>query len=192
MANKEHLSESGLLKILSLKSVLNNGLTEETKKLTDKKIDILVRPLFVVNSEDFNRIAPHWISGFTDGDGSFSIRISQKVNSKTFNVAVRFRLTQHIRDVHLLGVIVEYFGCGQVYTRATKLACDLQISGISDINMKVIPLFKKCPLRTVKEKDFKDFSLVAGYILTKKHMTPEGLALIRVLKSNMNNFREHL
>jgi len=187
MAAKEHLSESGLFKILSLKSVLNWGLSEAAQKLTDKKIEAQVRPLHLVKSSEFKSIDPHWISGFTAGDGSFSIRISKRVN--TYQVELRFRITQHIRDAHLLGIIAEYFGCGKVYTRSNKLACDLEVISFKDNILNIIPFFNKHPLRTVKEKDFKDFSTVAGYIKNKHHLTPEGLALIKELKSNMNNFR---
>lgn len=187
MVEKEHLSESGLLKILSLKSGLNWGLTDAAKFLTDKKIEAQVRPLHLVNSEEFKTIDPNWISGFTDGDGSFSIKITKRIN--TYQVELRFRITQHIRDAHLLGVIAEYLECGKVYTRYNKLACDLEVYTFKDNIIKVIPLFNKYPLRTVKEKDFKDFISVAGYIKDKHHLTPEGLALITAIKSNMNKFR---
>jgi len=66
MNEKEHLSESGLLKFLSLKSVLNWGLSEAANNLTDKKIETQVRPLHLVNSVYFKKIDPHWISGLEE------------------------------------------------------------------------------------------------------------------------------
>jgi len=156
-----------------------------------------------VKFSDFKPIAPHWIAGFTDGDGSFSIKITKRINTsfcpldkKDRQVELRFRITQHIRDAHLLGAIAEYLGCGKVYTRSNKLAClltrsvgQLQVSNFPDNLNKIMPFFKKYPLRTAKEKDFKDFCTVADYIKDSQHLTPEGLALIIELKSNMNNLR---
>lgn len=200
MLNKEHLSDSGIFKIMSLKAGLNRGLTETTKNFSlslgslpvkFKKEDTQVRPLHLVKTSEFKSIDPNWISGFAAGDGSFGIKISPrqgKVNN-TFQVEIRFRITQHIRDAHLLGVISEYLDCGKVYTRSNNLACDLEVFNSQDNIKKIIPFFNKYPIRTIKEKDFKDFSIVAGYIQNKDHLTPEGLALIRELKSNMNNYR---
>lgn len=187
IAAKEHLTESGLLKMLTLKTVLNRGLTEATRSLTNKKIETLVRPLHLANSSDFAKIDPYWISGFTAGDGSFSIRTVK--STTTYHAGLRFRITQHIRDAHLLGLIAEYLGCGKVYTRANKLACDLEVFTFNDNFQKIIPFFKKFPIRTVKEKDFKDFCTIADMLKNKEHSTPQGLALIKDIKSKMNNFR---
>ena len=63
------------------------------------------------------------------------------------------------------------------------------INTIPDNINKVIPFFNQYPIGTVKEKDFKDFALAAEVIKTKAHLTPEGLAKIRLIKSNMNNGR---
>jgi len=157
------------------------------KDLIKKRIKTQVRPLHLVKTEEFKNIDPYWISGFTAGDGSFYIKIIQRKN--TSQVEIRFRITQHIRDAHLLGVIADYFNCGKIYIRSNKLACDLEVFTFKDNINKIIPFFKKFPLRTVKEKDFKDFSIVAEYIKDKQHLTPEGLVLIKELKASMNNFR---
>nr|WDS46445.1 LAGLIDADG homing endonuclease [Cyathus striatus] len=186
MVNKEHLTESGVVKIMELKSILNRGLTKGTNEILSVKP--LNRAIHLVNSSEFKTIDPYWISGFVDGDGSFSVKIYQRKTS--YQVELRFRITQHIRDAHLLGVIAESLECGKVYTRANNLACDLEVFNFQDVFKKIIPFFQKYPLQTVKEKDFKDFSIVAGYMQNKDHLTPEGLELIRVLKFQMNNFRK--
>ena len=63
------------------------------------------------------------------------------------------------------------------------------INTIPDNINKVIPFFNQYPIRTVKEKNFKDFALAAEIIKTKAHLTLEGLAKIKELKSKMNNSR---
>ena len=179
--SKEHLTPEGLAKILELKSVLNRGLSKSTAEFTNVKA--LDRPLFLVSS--LKRINPMWIVGFTDGDGSFSIGIIKQGNDK-FQVKLHFRLTQHIRDAYLLRVITEYLGCGKVYIRSNGLACDLEVHNLPDNMDKIIPFFETNSLVTEKLKDFKDFTLVAELIKNRDHLTPEGLAKIIEIKSNMN------
>ena len=185
ISKKEHLTPEGVLKIFSLKSVLNKGLSKNISNID--KIEILERPLHLVDLDEFKNIDPHWISGFVAGDGTFDIKITQR--GSRFQVELRFRITQHIRDAHLLGVIAGYFGCGKVYVRSNGTACDLFINTIPDNINKVIPFFNQYPIRTVKEKNFKDFALAAEIIKTKAHLTLEGLAKIKELKSKMNNSR---
>jgi len=38
----------------------------------------LIRPLHLVNYEQFKSIGPHWFSGFVAGDGSFEIKITSR------------------------------------------------------------------------------------------------------------------
>ena len=152
ISKKEHLTPEGVLKIFSLKSVLNKGLSKNISNID--KIEILERPLHLVDLDEFKNIDPHWISGFVAGDGTFDIKITQR--GSRFQVELRFRITQHIRDAHLLGVIAGYFGCGKVYVRSNGTACDLFINTIPDNINKVIPFFNQYPIRTVKEKNFKE------------------------------------
>ena len=183
--NKEHLIDEGLLKILSLKSILNKGLSKNISNI--KNIDILERPLHLVNSAEFKNIDPNWISGFVAGDGSFDIKITKRKSK--YQVELRFRITQHIRDIHILGLIAEYLDCGEVYISSNSLACDLLVNTFPNNINKIIPFFKNHPIGTIKEKDFRDFILAAELIKNKEHLTPEGLTKIKEIKLNMNNSR---
>ena len=185
ISKKEHLTTEGVMKIFSLRSALNKGLTKNISEV--ENIEIIERPLHLVDLDEFKKIDPHWISGFTAGDGAFDIKITQR--GSKYQVELRFRLTQHIRDAQLLGAIAAYFGCGKVYIRSNGLACDLVINTFPDSINKVVPFFNKYPIITVKEKDFKDFALAAEVVKAKEHLTPEGLAKLRLLKSNMNKGR---
>lgn len=185
ISKKEHLTTEGVMKIFSLRSALNKGLTKNISEV--ENIEIIERPLHLVDLDEFKKIDPHWIFGFTAGDGAFDIKITQR--GSNYQVELRFRLTQHIRDAQLLGAIAAYFGCGKVYIRSNGLACDLVINTFPDSINKVVPFFNKYPIITVKEKDFKDFALAAEVVKAKEHLTPEGLAKLRLLKSNMNKGR---
>jgi hypothetical protein len=53
IVNKEHLSFSGLNKIVSIKSALNLGLSEDLRQ-NFKDVNPMVRPTFSVNSNPLN------------------------------------------------------------------------------------------------------------------------------------------
>lgn len=123
------------MKILSLKSALNRGLSKSTSDI--KNIEVLERPLYLVDSAEFKNIDPNWISGFVARDGTFDIKITKRKSG--YQVELRFRITQRIRDAHILGVIVEYFDCGKVYIRSISLAYDLVVNNFPDNINKIIP-----------------------------------------------------
>jgi hypothetical protein len=135
---------------LSLKNILNRGLTKTTKG--NENIDKIERPLHLVNYDDFKSIDPQWLFGFTVGDGSFDIKITER-NKTKFQVELRFRITQHIRDSQLLVIIANYLGCVKVYIRSTNLTCDLVIYTFPDNINKIIPFFNKHPIGTNKENE---------------------------------------
>lgn len=69
------------------------------------------------------------------------------------------------------------------------MACELVVYTIPDNIKKINPFFNKYPILTIKEEDFKDFSLAANLIENKSHLTQEGLAKIKEIKLNMNRLR---
>jgi hypothetical protein len=99
--NKEHLTQDDLLKILSLKSALNKGLSENTSEI--KYIKVLERPLHLVDFKELKyNIDPNRVSGFVAGKGTFEIKITK--SKYKYQVELRLRISQHIRDAKLLGL----------------------------------------------------------------------------------------
>jgi len=101
MENKEHLTEDGLNKILSLKSVLNLGLTD-TLKTNFPNVEQISRPVIELN----NSLDPKWVSGFSEGDASFYVAIS----SKTDRVRIFFETCLNIKDISVLHNMWQFFG----------------------------------------------------------------------------------
>ena len=62
LQSKQHLQEKGLNRILSIKSVLNNGLSDKLKALFPSVIAI-DRPVLDVANIPLN---PNYVSGFTN------------------------------------------------------------------------------------------------------------------------------
>jgi len=106
---------------------------------------------------------------------------------KGSNVQLRFRLTQHIRDIQLMDNIMTYIGCGALYKDSSVVT--LVVTKLSDIENKIIPLFEKYPLNGNKGLDYCDFHKVFLLMKNKDHLTAEGLEQILKIKANMNTGR---
>lgn len=182
ISNKEHLSTTGLLKLVSIKATLNWGLSEKFKESFPTVIPINRPNIKFTNIKNLN-----WVRGFIEAEGSFQI-IIQKINNKT-NVSLRFSITQHIKDEILLNNIVVYLNCGRYYKSSTRNEGQYLVTVFSDINDKIIPLLKEYPLLGIKKEDFLDFIQVAEIIKSRDHLTEQGIEKIITLKNNMNTRR---
>jgi hypothetical protein len=69
--NKEHLTPEGLNRIIALKANLNLGLSEELIAAFEGVVPV-ERPVIL----DQKIRDPHWVAGFTTGEGCFFIRLS--------------------------------------------------------------------------------------------------------------------
>ena len=80
----------------------------------------------------------------------------QASNAVGIRVQLRFRITQHERDLKLMENIVKYFGSGKVYKYNGKAAVILTIVKFSDITEIIIPRARRAPLVGVKLYDYLD------------------------------------
>nr|QBM31582.1 hypothetical protein [Arthrobotrys musiformis] len=110
MNNKVHLTKEGLYQIINIKTSMNLGLSDMLKSEFNEYIPV-ERP--VINTE--NIPDPYWIAGFVSGEGNFSVNITKSTNKIGKRVQLRFRVTQHERDLKLLEVLIKYLGTGSIY-----------------------------------------------------------------------------
>ena len=200
--NGEHLTVEGLLKIVSLKSSLNWGISD---KLT--KNFPLVIPVNRLEYKFKGIPDPFWIAGFTSGDGSFQIRLRKLNTNIGYRVSLLYSFHLHIRDLDVLKGLASYFNNNsknQLSTFAFALqnskanvdkkvgisedkSVHLQIAKFTNINEIIIPFFEIYLIKGVKSLDFEDFKKVCKLIENKKHLTP--IKAILEIKSNMNQNR---
>jgi len=120
----------------------------------------------------------------------------------TFHTGCIFKITLHPKDTALLVGIYDYFSnyfpniSFNKYNSRTnkgigfsKQTVSLTISNIQDIGNIVIPFFDLYPVLGVKKMDYNDFKFIYNIILSKDHLSPEGLALIQQIRNYMNNKR---
>jgi LAGLIDADG endonuclease len=151
MSNKAHLTIEGLNQIINIKASMNLGLSDMLKS-EFKGYTPIERP--IINTE--NIPDPNWIAGFVSGEGNFSVLILKSTNKIGKRAQLRFRITQHERDLKLMEVLIKYLESGSIYKYPGEPAVSLTIVNFSDITDKIIPLFDKNPLVGVKLYDYLD------------------------------------
>jgi hypothetical protein len=101
-----------------------------------------------------------------------------------------FSISQHVRDEVLLTKLIDYLGCGNIEkVRTRPNGVTFVVYKFSNIIEKIIPFFQSYPLQGIKSQDYKDFCKIAKIMEDKSHLTPEGLKMIKSLKSGMNKGR---
>lgn len=184
MQKKEHLTQKGLLTIVSLRASLNLGLSEGLKTAFPKVIPAL-RPKVE------SAVIPHgeWLAGFTSGEGCFFVFVSKSsTHALGFRVQLVFQITQHSRDRGLIEGLIPYLGCGRLVTSSDGKV-QFRVEKFSDNFEKIQEFFYNHKIRGVKLEDFEDWCFVAKLMRDQEHLTQEGLDKIVKIKAGMNKGR---
>jgi hypothetical protein len=72
---------------------------------------------------------------------------------------------------------------------SNKTVC-LKISNTNDIKNIVIRFFDLYPIIGIKKLDYEDFKVIHEIIISKKHLSVQGLTQILEIRKNMNQRRE--
>lgn len=89
---------------------MNLGLSDQLKLEFSNSIPV-ERPLITTTQIP----DPNWISGFTSGEGNFNININVRKTIKIGSqVQLRFKITQHNRDIKLMKLLKKYLKCGKI------------------------------------------------------------------------------
>jgi len=133
-------------------------------------------------------LSPSFISGFSDGEGSFVVTILKNPRYKIgWNVQARFQIKLHEKDRALLLLIQNYFGnIGYISKINDKSTVEFRVSDITSLNNIIIPHFEKYTLITNKYKDFILFKQIVSLMSENKHTTLEGLKEILEYRGSLN------
>ncbi len=134
---------------------------------------------------------PWYISGFVDGEGSFHIAMYQDRKMKTnLKIIPEFHISQNKASRIVLEQIQEVLKCGNIKVNHRGKESDqthvLVVRKREDLLKKVIPFFKKHPLRTTKAQDFQTFAKVVCMMDNSLHQAVSGAKKIILLAYKMN------
>lgn len=138
------------------------------------------------------RLETHWVVGFVDGEGCFSVSCNRNSTTKLgYQIFPEFVVTQGARSLNVLEGIRNFFGCGNIFINRRKdnhrepiyRYC---VRSMDDLEKKIIPFFEKHRLRTAKRNDFELFRKAVGMMREGLHLQEKGMVKILLLKSRMN------
>jgi hypothetical protein len=128
-----------------------------------------------------------YITGFTDGEGCFSISFTKREKLITgIEIRPSFSLAQNKKNLQVLKTIYTYFGCGAIRFSKNDQTYKYEVRSIKDLQTKVIPHFKKYPPQTAKLSDFTKFEQICNLISQSKHLNKGYLVEIIELAYSMN------
>lgn len=143
------------------------------------------------NQQERSEIAS-WICGFVDGEGCFSVSlIRNSTTSSGWQVFPEFVVTQGEKSRSSLELIKDHLGCGRIYVNHRhdnhkENLLRYCVRSQKDIRERIIPFFKKYPLRTAKQHDFQLFVTVLQIMESGEHTTNKGLHKIAKIIQKMN------
>ena len=143
-------------------------------------------PLGTLQSQIRLTMDPWFLTGFTDGEGCFSIVIYKKKTLKIgWSVQLFFQITLHSKDLPILEKIQSYLGGIGNITKERENSFRYRVASLKDLSL-IINHFEKYPLLTQKRSDYELFKQAIRLMEQKEHLTEAGLAKIVALKASMN------
>jgi hypothetical protein len=184
---KDHLNKEGFSKILSYYASINKGIS---KKVQEYFSNIIPADKPAICLPD--NLNPQWVSGFVAGDGGFSIYVRiAKDYILSEKVYCRFHIAQHVKDLELMKLFIQFFNCGSVNLRSNTATprCDFIVQDTTSLLEKILPHFDTYPLWNLKQEDYICFKECITIIKLKQHLTRKGLNKIKGLNLEMNSNR---
>lgn len=129
-------------------------------------------------------MSPWFVTGFTDAEGCFSIKLSKCNNFLGWKVQLDYCIGLHKSDLQILADMKSHFGVGQL-SNSGKVAM-YSVRSLKEITEVIIPHFDKYPLFTKKNEDFLLFKSAALLMNSKIHLTRNGLQQVINLRASIN------
>ena len=147
-----------------------------------------------------------YVAGFIDGEGCFyltyrsEIRYDRPGKPKYFRWTPYFAINIRADDKEILEKIKDTLGCGNIYTlnRKEQWGSMVQyiIQNLDDLYAKVLPFFKKYPLRAKKRHDFELWSKALEIMHEKKksktRCTPEDHKKLSSIREEMRTYKSKM
>lgn len=172
----------GLLKVINL----INGKIRSENKLNQINNNILINPYFSsIKNFCLNSNADlknYWLSGFSDADASFQIKVLNRQDRKRKEVRLNFQIDQKKED--LLKLIKFFFGGNIGYRSSQNTYYYGSTSFISA--KKVISYFDHYNLLSSKHINYLKWRKAYTIIQDKDHLNEVGLNKIIKIKLSMN------
>ena len=122
------------------------------------------------------KLEPWFVTGLVEGEGCFNVSFSFR---KKLNVGIEtrpsFSISLNQRDLELLKEIHSFFECGAIRFSKGDRTYKYESRSTADLMKRIIPHFKRYPLRGSKRGDFDRFAEICKGIHANHHLNRERL-----------------
>src|SRR5947209_11097022 len=102
-----------------------------------------------------------YISGYTDGEGCFSVSISPRATlAAGWEVRPSFSVSQNGDRAEVLYALQSYFGCGSIRPDRSDKTLKWEVRRLEDLLGRIVPHFEHWPFMSGKRGDFERFAAV--------------------------------
>ena len=120
---------------------------------------------------------PHWVVGFVDGEGCFSVSIHANPNARStggWQLQPVFHVYQHVKYRAVLEELVRFFACGRVRPKGPRSSVwTYAVHSRRDQEASILPFFERHPL-VIKDADFRCFAAIVRMMRRREHLTASG------------------
>ena len=126
-----------------------------------------------------NRNVYEYISGYTDGEGCFSVSFLKR-KKLLIGIETRpsFSVSQNEDRSEVLFLMQKHFGCGHLRRDYSDKTLKYEVRKLDDLLTKIVPHFCKYPLLSGKQKDFEHLAQICKWMKDGKQHTKSGLRAI--------------
>ena len=145
----------------------------------------VLRRRLLWNTAPINNLNPNWVTGFSDAESCFGIRIRKNPYLNIgWEIIPYFSINLHTKDLSILLGIKEFFRVGNI--SSTKESVIYQVYSVGNLVNVIIPHFELYPLITQKKADFLLFKLAMHLIQQKEHKNIQGIHKLISIKKSLN------
>jgi hypothetical protein len=128
-----------------------------------------------------------YLSGYADGEGCFCVSFSRSTRHRFgWDIRPSFSVSQNDERSQVLELFRSTLGCGTIRPDRSDRTIKYETRSVSDLALKVVPMFEQHPLRSSKHNDFLKFAQVVQLMHDGRHLQPDGFARIVRLSLDIN------
>jgi LAGLIDADG endonuclease len=130
-----------------------------------------------------------YISGYVDGEGSFSVVVNRNPTCRLgYQLVPEFHVSQNGDRAQVLNLIQERLGgCGYIKRNGLRdRALVYVVRRRADLLTEVIPFFESSPLLSAKQAEFEKFSMIVKAMALGHHRTRAGFRELLEIAISMN------
>ncbi len=176
-------------------AIVYDAMTEVSRgrstKVSDKRRNPKLSKPIGKDQIQRQKLNPHYVAGFVDGEGCFSVSIGKhKTLKRGWEVRPEFEIELRADDQEILERILVTIGAGKIYDCAYDRYgwyphVKYKITNRPDMITFLFPFLDKYPLQAKKAKAYRIFKKIVLMSVRKEHLSDKGFEKITALRQQL-------